>query len=104
MASVDAFVHAGDQETFGLAVLEAMACGTPVVGANREAIPEVITSPEVGRLFDGEDPRELASVLLEALELAEDPATAQACRAHAERFSWDRTADAYRALYEDVRR
>lgn len=31
MASVDAFVHAGDQETFGLAALEAMACGTPVV-------------------------------------------------------------------------
>lgn len=31
LASADAFVHAGDQETFGLAALEAMACGTPVV-------------------------------------------------------------------------
>ncbi|MBK1711362.1 glycosyltransferase [Rubrivivax gelatinosus] len=31
LASADAFVHAGDQETFGLSALEAMACGTPVV-------------------------------------------------------------------------
>lgn len=31
VASCDAYVHAGDQETFGLGVLEAMACGTPVV-------------------------------------------------------------------------
>lgn len=31
LACADAFVHAGDQETFGLAALEAMACGTPVV-------------------------------------------------------------------------
>lgn len=33
VASCDAYVHAGDQETFGLGVLEAMACATPVVTA-----------------------------------------------------------------------
>ncbi|MEA2429374.1 MAG: hypothetical protein QOF37_3002, partial [Thermoleophilaceae bacterium] len=32
-------------------------------------------------------------------ELAEHPATAVACRAHAARFSWEATADAYQALY-----
>lgn len=89
-------------EAFGLVLLEAMACGTPVVGSDREAIPEVVSSDAVGRLFAGDDPRALARALLEALELAEDPATAAACRAHAEGYSWQRTTDAYLALYEEL--
>lgn len=42
MASCDALVHAGDQETFGLVVLEAMACGLPVVGVRAGAIAELV--------------------------------------------------------------
>jgi alpha-1,6-mannosyltransferase len=41
VASADAYVHAGDQETFGLGVLEAMACGTPVVVAAAGALAEL---------------------------------------------------------------
>ena len=41
LASADAFVHAGDQETFGLSVLEAMACGTPVVVRRAEGLAEL---------------------------------------------------------------
>lgn len=44
LASCDAYVHAGDQETFGLGVLEAMACGTPVV---------TTTAGGLGELADG---------------------------------------------------
>jgi alpha-1,6-mannosyltransferase len=41
LASADAFVHAGDQETFGLSVLEAMACGTPAVVRAAEGLGEL---------------------------------------------------------------
>ena len=88
-------------EAFGLVLAEALACGTPVVGANREGIPEVLGGdPRVGRLFDGDDPRDVARALLEALELAQDPATAAACRERAGVFSLERCAGAYRALLE----
>jgi alpha-1,6-mannosyltransferase len=42
LASADAFVHAGDQETFGLVALEAMACGLPAVVVKGGALPELI--------------------------------------------------------------
>jgi alpha-1,6-mannosyltransferase len=41
VASSDVYVHAGDQETFGLGVLEAMACGTPVVAARAAGLAEL---------------------------------------------------------------
>src|SRR5262249_20778223 len=90
-------------EAFGLVLAEALACGTPVVGSDREAIPEVLGGDErIGRLFGGEDPEALAGALLEALELAADPGTAAACRERAERFSTDRTTEAYLALYREL--
>jgi alpha-1,6-mannosyltransferase len=42
LASADAFVHAGDQETFGLVALEALACGLPAVVVEGGALPELI--------------------------------------------------------------
>jgi len=92
-------------EAFGLVLVEALACGTPVVGSDREAIPEVVGGDDaIGRIFAGEDPRALATALLEALDLHTDAGTAAACRARAERYSWDATADAYAALYAEVAR
>jgi glycosyltransferase involved in cell wall biosynthesis len=87
-------------EAFGLVLVEAMACGTPVVATNLGGMREVVNADRVGRLFDGDDPAALATALLEALDLAADPATAGACRSRAEEFSSARCADRYLGLYE----
>jgi phosphatidylinositol alpha-mannosyltransferase len=94
-------------EAFGMVVLEAMACGTPVVGTRDGAIPELISSSAVGRLFDpGADAtveasnvEGLTNALSEALELSAQPGTAQRCRAHAEQYSWERIGPRYEDLF-----
>jgi glycosyltransferase involved in cell wall biosynthesis len=102
-------------EAFGLVLAEALACGTAVVGADREGIPEVLGEqavrvgadgaetqaagpPPVGALFEGDDPDHVKQALQIALELSRDPATAEACRARAERFSTTRCAATYDTL------
>ncbi|HEV3129410.1 MAG TPA: glycosyltransferase family 4 protein [Solirubrobacteraceae bacterium] len=89
-------------EAFGLVIVEALACGTPVVGYAHAAIPEVIDSDEIGRLFEQLDPGELARALSDCFELAGDPATQDRCRTRAEDFSVDRCVEAYLSLYRDL--
>ena len=89
-------------EAFGLVLVEALACGTPVVGYADGAIPEVVASRAYGRLFDRLEPGVLADALLDALQLAERPETASRCRERAEEFSTDRTTEAYLALYREL--
>jgi glycosyltransferase involved in cell wall biosynthesis len=90
-------------EAFGLVLVEALACGTPVVGYDDGAIPEVIGSDKsIGRLFETLDPAVLAATLLDALTLAADPKTAERCRARASEFSTERTTEAYLALYREL--
>ena len=68
MASSDALLHAGNQETFGLVVLEAMACGIPVVAARAGALPELVPF-YAGRLCR---PLDAASMAQSVRELFED--------------------------------
>lgn len=90
-------------EAFGLVLAESLACGTPVVGSDSGGIPEVLGGrPDVGRLAPPEDPQALAAALLEAFEMAHDPAVAAACRDRAEELSLDCFTDAYVALYREV--
>jgi alpha-1,6-mannosyltransferase len=88
LASADAMVHTGDQETFGLIVLEGMASGLPVVGVRGGALPELIT-PDVGMLAK---PRDAASFAQAVRDLFEQDwqAMGLAARQRVDRqFRWD---------------
>ncbi len=89
-------------EAFGLVLAEALACGTPVVGYDDAATPELIDSDQIGRLFSELAPRSLAEALLSALELSARPHTAAACRARGEQFSTDACVERYLALYREL--
>jgi phosphatidylinositol alpha-mannosyltransferase len=89
-------------EAFGLVLAESLACGTPVVGSRHGGIPEIVDGPAVGRIFVEDEPEAVATALLEAFELAGDPATAEACARRAEAFSVERCLDAHEALYAEL--
>jgi spore coat protein SA len=90
------------QEPFGLVNTEAMACGTPVVGANRGGIPEVLG--DTGRLIDPEDIENFAATLSGLLARPADcaqlgAAAYERCR---KMFDWRLIAENWAALLEDV--
>jgi glycosyltransferase involved in cell wall biosynthesis len=80
-------------------LLEAMACGTPVVASNVWGTPEVVAAPEAGELMDARTPEALAAAVGRVRGRAIDRA---ATRAYAEKFSWDDTTrgqlDLFRAI------
>jgi glycosyltransferase involved in cell wall biosynthesis len=83
-------------EPFGLVVIEAMACGTPVVALRRGAAPELILPGQTGVIVD--HPSELAGAIDEARRL--DP---WICRKHVQQnFTTDLMAAAYEAVYRDA--
>jgi alpha-1,6-mannosyltransferase len=87
LASADLFVHAGDRETFGLVVLEAMACGLPVVAAAAGALPELVDEA-VGACFAPRSPVALARAVSRTLE-RDLSILRRAARARAECHGWD---------------
>jgi alpha-1,6-mannosyltransferase len=104
MASADAVVHAGTHETFGLVVLEAMACGRAVVGMRAGAIPELI-DPGAGILADPHDDpstcaANLAAAIASLYERDLESIGAAARRHVVTNYSWSRTLQALMASYQ----
>jgi glycosyltransferase involved in cell wall biosynthesis len=83
-------------EPFGMVMIEAMACGTPVVALRRGAVPEVVADGVTGIVCD--DPAELPGAITAARTLAPGE-----CRAHVENcFDAATMVGGYEAVYRDV--
>jgi glycosyltransferase involved in cell wall biosynthesis len=76
-------------DSFGMALVESLACGTPIVASTHGAPQELVRAGVTGELCQPEDPRGLADACLRAFALARRPETVASCRAEAERFDWD---------------
>jgi len=101
IASCDAFVHANDKEPFGLIVLEAMACGRPVVGVNAGGVAETVTD-RVGQLARSADPDDYAQAVAALFE-RDIEAIGAAARVHTvERFAWNRVFEDLCMTYGEV--
>ena len=102
-ASGDAFVFPSSTETLGLVLLEAMAAGCPVVGANRGGIPDIVNDGTNGCLFDPDQP---ASLITAVQRLLGNPTTRaelrRAARLEAERWGWAGASSQLRNYYRQV--
>lgn len=96
-----AFVFPSLYEGFGLPVLEALACGAPVITSNLSSLPEIV-GPS-GLTIDPQEPDQLAQAMIELLN--DEEMQRELGRKGLERageFSWERTARQTLAAYEEV--
>jgi glycosyltransferase involved in cell wall biosynthesis len=98
-SAADILVLASSREGWANVLLEAMACGTPVVASNIWGNPEVVREPAAGVIADENSPHGIADAVRRLWARLPDR---NETRAYAERFSWDATTDGQVALFRSV--
>ncbi len=101
LASVDALVHAGTAETFGLVILEAMACGRPVVGVRSGAVPELVDE-QLGVLAERADGALFAQAISDLYDRDIDALGAAARQRVLARFTWQRAMQMQMSAYSTL--
>ncbi|MGH8201844.1 MAG: glycosyltransferase [Steroidobacteraceae bacterium] len=99
LASADALVHAGTRETFGLVILEAMACGRPVVAARAGAIPEFVDD-SVGVLAEPGSGARMAEAIAALYERDHAALGANARATVLRKYTWNRAFQGQMATYK----
>jgi glycosyltransferase involved in cell wall biosynthesis len=95
-AAADIMVLASSREGWANVLLEAMACGTPVVATPAWGSREAVAAPEAGIVIDEATPEALAAAIR---HLSQTPPDRAATAAYAAQFSWDATTEGQLALF-----
>ena len=99
--SAFAFLYPSLRESFGIPLLEAMACGTPVITSNTSSMPEIGGPNAI--LINPENPDEITEKMLQLERDSEFYARQEEIGLHqASLFSWRQTAEQLLELYEEV--
>lgn len=94
--AVDMLVLASSREGWANVLLEAMACGTPVVATNIWGTPEVVASADAGVLVEHRTAKDVAEGVKRLYDALPDR---KATRLYAEKFSWDETTQGLLSLF-----
>ncbi|MDN3920456.1 glycosyltransferase family 4 protein [Roseateles violae] len=95
-SAADVLILASSREGWANVLLEAMACGTPVVASDIWGTPEVVANDMAGRLVSDRSGEAFALAIVDLLRAGTDRAQV---RAYAEGFSWQSTTEAQLALF-----
>ncbi|MFQ5639515.1 MAG: glycosyltransferase [bacterium] len=97
--AADLFVLPSTSESFGLVYIESMLCGTPAIGVNATAIPEVIPSKDYGFLVPQEDAKSLANAIKLGFQTHWEN---EKIIAYAKSFGWNKNIHKFEEIYSEV--
>jgi glycosyltransferase involved in cell wall biosynthesis len=101
--AADAFVFPSLLETFGVAIVEAMAASLPVIVGDSPGCRDVVRRDRDGLLVSPHDPRAIAHAMMMLLtNETKRHALAESASARARDFSWDRVVETYTTLYDEL--